>query len=236
VTCWVSEITETGKLALSMLPLSVLHPGGTPKQDVSVFRDLSHKEWLTAVVTSIEIFGFFADVSVTKDGKTSVAHGLVHCSEISKKWVSDVADEVKLGQEVKVRVRKADGETGRLNFTMWPLDPEAEIMKSALTRPEVRKYKDTTVQDVSAFRDVQQSGQWLTGTVMRTASFGAWVSVWHPIRDVSGNVLVHVTAMRDYFVEDPAQEVEIGQEVRVRITSVDVRTGRMRGSMVEPLA
>jgi uncharacterized protein len=43
--------------------------------------------------------------------------------------------------------------------------------------------------------------------------------------------LVHVSQIADRFVSDPKEEVEVGQTVRVKITGIDEKTGKVQLSM-----
>jgi len=61
-------------------------------------------------VTGIRDFGAFVDIG--KGGK----EGLLHISEIANYRVAKVEDELKIGQEVMVKVKKID-ETGRISLT-----------------------------------------------------------------------------------------------------------------------
>merc|ERR1719324_2077312 len=84
--------------------------------------------------------------------------------------------------------------------------------------------------DLSAFESIS-SEDWLTGTVARCASFGAFVSVKAPDSDATADGLVHITQIKDGFVENVEDELEVGQEVQVRVTSVDTGAGKMSLSM-----
>merc|ERR1719211_873692 len=84
--------------------------------------------------------------------------------------------------------------------------------------------------DLSAFEGIP-ADQWLTGKVARTAPFGAFVTLTAPDSDATADGLVHITAIRDGFVEDVNDEVSVGDEVQVRVISVDVMDGKMSLSM-----
>jgi len=75
--------------------------------------------------------------------------------------------------------------------------------------------------------------EWLTGTVARCASFGAFVNVKASDGDATADGLVHITQIRDGFVESVEEELEVGQEVKVRVVRVDVGEGKMSLSMKE---
>ncbi len=61
-------------------------------------------------VTGITNFGAFVEV----DGKTT---GMVHISEVSNTYVTDINDCLKKGQEVKVKVLKID-ENGKISMSI----------------------------------------------------------------------------------------------------------------------
>merc|ERR1719493_687040 len=86
--------------------------------------------------------------------------------------------------------------------------------------------------DLTPFQDISPD-TWLTGKVARTAPFGAFVTV--TLEDgTSADGLVHITAIRDGFVESVDDELSAGQEVQVRIESVDTAAGKMGLSMKQP--
>merc|ERR1719401_1478785 len=74
--------------------------------------------------------------------------------------------------------------------------------------------------DLTAFEGIA-SDKWLDGKVARTASFGPFVTVTAPDSDSSADGLVHITQIRDGFVESVEDELEEGQEVRVRVLNTD---------------
>merc|ERR1712190_279689 len=80
--------------------------------------------------------------------------------------------------------------------------------------------------DVSAFESIASS-EWITGKVARTASFGAFVTVTSPDGASTADGLVHITRIKDGFVESVEDELEPGQEVQVRVESVDVAGGKL---------
>ena len=71
---------------------------------------------LTGKITGITKFGAFVTVAPGKSG-------LVHISEISSTYVSDVRDHLTEGQEVTVKVIGVD-KSGRMNLSMKSAVPE----------------------------------------------------------------------------------------------------------------
>merc|ERR1712032_128157 len=146
----------------------------------------------------------------------AAADGLVHITAIKDGFVEDVNDEVSEGDEVQVRILSVDVFGGKMSLTMGSEDGAF----SAARAPA----------DLSAFEGIP-SDQWLTGKVARTAPFGAFVTVTAPDSDAVADGLVHITAIKDGFVEDVNDEVSEGDEVQVRIVSVDVSGGKMSLTM-----
>lgn len=74
---------------------------------------------LDGKVTSVMPFGAFVSI----DSDTS---GLVHISEISKEYISDINDFIKKGDKVKVKVLSID-ENGKITLSIkQALQPKAE--------------------------------------------------------------------------------------------------------------
>mmetsp|Transcript_26211 Transcript_26211/g.41962 ORF Transcript_26211/g.41962 Transcript_26211/m.41962 type:complete len:168 (-) Transcript_26211:469-972(-) len=82
--------------------------------------------------------------------------------------------------------------------------------------------------DLGPFQDVDSS-TWLTGKVARIASFGAFVTVTSG--DATADGLVHITQIKDGYVESVQDELSEGQEVQVRVQSVDMGAGKMSLTM-----
>ena len=61
-------------------------------------------------VTRVADFGAFVDIG---DGKT----GMVHISEVSSAYVSNIHDHVSVGQEVKVKILSI-GDDGKISLSM----------------------------------------------------------------------------------------------------------------------
>mmetsp|Transcript_157832 Transcript_157832/g.506221 ORF Transcript_157832/g.506221 Transcript_157832/m.506221 type:complete len:633 (+) Transcript_157832:84-1982(+) len=188
--------------------------------NLSPFDDLESSQWLTGKVVNTQSFGAFVEVPVP--GSDAVAQGLVHVTQIKEGFVENVADELEVGQEVQVRVTGVDVGAGKLSLSMKPEESGGDGGRSrGSSREQV---------DLSPFDDLESS-QWLTGKVVNTQSFGAFVEVPVPGSDAVAQGLVHVTQIKEGFVENVADELEVGQEVQVRVTGVDVGAGKLSLSM-----
>merc|ERR1719265_1887675 len=84
---------------------------------------------------------------------------------------------------------------------------------------------------VKPFTAVQPTER-LAGIVTDFENFGAFVEVTTPTGDTMTGLL-HNSEIKDGFVEDPAMELEIGQELQVRIISVDTDNGKIALSLKE---
>merc|ERR550525_1765094 len=86
--------------------------------------------------------------------------------------------------------------------------------------------------DLNAFSGMSPD-EWIPGKVVRIAPFGAFVEVPPPSGEGVATGLVHVSQLADGFVDDVGSIVEVGQEVQVRVTSVDPENNKLGLSMKE---
>lgn len=76
-------------------------------------------------------------------------------------------------------------------------------------------------EDVMEVSDLKE-GMTLNGVVTNVAAFGAFVDI-----GVHQDGLVHISQLADRFVKDPNQVVKVGQQVQVRVLSVDQQRKRI---------
>jgi uncharacterized protein len=81
------------------------------RDDVTEFEHLKEGMVLAGVVTNVTAFGAFVDVGVHQDG-------LVHVSELANRFVRDPAEVVRVGDRVRVKVVKVDGERRRIGLSL----------------------------------------------------------------------------------------------------------------------
>jgi len=70
---------------------------------------------LEGVVSNVTKFGAFVDIGVHQDG-------LVHISELSRRYIKEASEAVETGQIVKVKVLNADPKTRRISLSMKALE------------------------------------------------------------------------------------------------------------------
>lgn len=80
-------------------------------------------------------------------------------------------------------------------------------------------------EDVTEVKDLV-AGMSLNGIVTNVAAFGAFVDI-----GVHQDGLVHISQLADRFVKDPNQVVKVGQQVQVRVVSVDLQRKRIALTM-----
>ncbi len=131
--------------------------------------------------------------------------GFIPASLVEKHFVDDFQDYV--GKELAVKIVELDAENNRLILS-----------HRAVIEMELAKQKADTVSSL-------QEGAIVEGTVQRLADFGVFVD----IGGVDG--LVHISQLAHDRVENPADVVEEGQTVKVKILSVNPETNRISLSM-----
>jgi len=127
--------------------------------------------------------------------------------------------ELEENEEVNVyveQVRTQNDGTQRLSLALF----ESKVGVRPPPRP----------QNFAAFENLS-SEEWLKGTVQKIMSFGAIVRVTPPGGGAAVSGLVHITEVRDGFVENLQDELQLNQEVDVCIKSVDKTQQRMSLSM-----
>src|SRR5690606_14301220 len=77
---------------------------------ISDLKDLKIGQWYQGQVTNIAMFGAFVDIGIKENG-------LLHISEMSDRFVENALDELKVGQEIKVRVLAIDMDRPRISLS-----------------------------------------------------------------------------------------------------------------------
>ena len=104
----ITEMEKPGRDIRDSLPMPELH------SDILDISDLSVGMILTGVVRNVIDFGAFVDIGVHQDG-------LVHVSEISRKFIKHPAEMLSVGDSVKVKIKSLDVAKKRIGLTMKEL-------------------------------------------------------------------------------------------------------------------
>ena len=111
---------QVGLPTLTDILAELEKPGRDPRQAIKVFEfdknvktidDLKVGMTLPGIVTNITNFGCFVDVGIKENG-------LVHVSQLCRKFVSDPTTVVSIHQHVQVKVIGIDMERKRISMTM----------------------------------------------------------------------------------------------------------------------
>ena len=101
----VKELVKPGRDPRDELPAPIL------RTDVLELKDLKPGMVLSGTVRNVIDFGVFVDIGVHQDG-------LVHISQVSKKFIKHPSEVVSVGDVVKVSVLDVDQKRGRISLTM----------------------------------------------------------------------------------------------------------------------
>ena len=124
--------------------------------------------------------------------------GLLHVSDMSwTKKVSHPSELIKKGDEIKCVVLSVDQEKQRIALGLKQLTEDPWL---------------------HAVPDRYVPGMIVKGLVTKITNFGVFVELE---QDLEG--LLHVSELADHKIEDPHQEVQIGQEIEVKILRVDTQ-------------
>ncbi len=161
-----------------------------------VTRDLAPGVVRHGRVASITDFGAFVDLEGVQ--------GLVHVSELSRRRVEHPSEVVEVGQEVEVKVLRVESGGKRISLSMKALEPDPW----------------------DGIEGRFEEGSLVTGTVERTASFGAFIRL---APGLTG--LLPTSAMALPRGASAARMFSPGKEVAVQIQSVDRRRRRISLSL-----
>lgn len=120
--------------------------------------------------------------------------GLLHVSDISWNRVEHPQDVLAVGDEIEVKILKLNQEKNRISLGR----------KQLLDKP------------FDSFVQAHSVGDTVTGKVVNLLDFGAFIEV---AEGVEG--LVHVSEISWEHVEKPSDELNVGQEIEVKIISID---------------
>ncbi|QDV90227.1 30S ribosomal protein S1 [Phycisphaerae bacterium RAS2] len=124
--------------------------------------------------------------------------GLLHVSDMSwTKKVSHPSEMLKKGDDIKCVVISVDQEKQRIALGLKQLTEDPWL---------------------HAVPDRYVPGMIVKGKVTKITNFGVFVELE---QDLEG--LLHVSELTDHRIDDPHQEVEIGQEIEVKILRVDTQ-------------
>ncbi len=132
--------------------------------------------------------------------------GLLHISEMAWHRINHPSEVVNVGDEIEVAVLKVDRESEKISLGL----------KQVLQNPW------------DNVDDKYPVGSVITAKVVRLAPFGAFVQLEPGVEG-----LVHISHLADHHVVKPDEVVQEGEEVNVKVLSVDKEEKRIRLSIRE---
>lgn len=168
------------------------------KNKTILIQQIKAGQVFEGTVSRLTAFGAFVDIGGMD--------GLVHISELAWHHIKDPAEVVKVGEHLKVQVLKVDVATKKLSLSV----------KSLQVGPWANADKQF------------HAGDKLSGKVVRTTNFGAFVEIAQGIEG-----LVHISQITDRRIGHPSEIVKIGQTVQVKVLEIDITEKRISLTMKE---
>lgn len=210
VEVWISRV-QGGKIGLTMIEGRGGGSARSGKPDLTPFEWVSPQEWFEGTVHNLAPFGAFVTITLPTGEQ---GNGLIHKSQITNKFVKEVAEEIEIGQKVYVRIVSVEPKKNKMFLSMLMGD-ELPANRSPV--------------DLAAFERIP-SGKWLTGKVADIKDFGAFITVSTPNGKVTSDGLVHISRIKETKVNSVHEEFKLGQEVQVRVHSI--RQGKLDLTML----
>jgi elongation factor Ts len=194
-------------------------PTGKPLSEFSVGQTIKAK------VKTITSYGAFLDIGSTTDG-------LLHISNLSSEFVSDVKEFLSEGQETEVRITNIDEAKNQVGLTRLTEEEEKEAKQPRQPRGGQRNNNNNSKRDDSAIvaalaNKGWDSDQFVEGTVASTVDFGAFVrfDASQLNSEVEGEMdgLVHISALTAGRASSVTSVVNAGDKVKIRCKSIDGR-------------
>ena len=151
---------------------------------------------LDGKVSNIMDYGVFIDIGGVD--------GLCHVSDMSYQHVTKPADIVKQGDAVQVKVLKVDKDKGRIALGIKQVQPDPW---------------DTATAGVS-------TGSEVTGTVTRTANFGAFIAVGEGVEG-----LLPISEISWKRIGKCEDVISVGQSLRLKVLTFDPKKRKMSLSL-----
>lgn len=126
--------------------------------------------------------------------------GMIHISELSWSRIKSPEDVLKIGQKVTVYIKDIDTEKHKISLG----------------------YKKEEDNPWNILKNGYSVGQVVPVKVVSIKPYGAFVNV---INGIDG--LIHISQIADHRIENPASELQIGQEVNAKITEIDFENKRV---------
>ncbi len=130
--------------------------------------------------------------------------GMVHITELSWKKIKNPAEVVSVGDEITVFVKEINPETRKISLG----------------------YKTEDTNPWNLLKDQYQAGDVATVKIVSLTTFGAFAEL---IPGIDG--LIHISQIANRKIANPADVLQVGDEVQVEIVDINYETNRVSLSM-----
>lgn len=136
-------------------------------------------------------------------------------SKEHKHKLSDLTSDSELIDSL-ARDSKLESEIGKMTF-----DDIIKSLKAPKQDPRSEFKSIEFRSDIRTMSDLKP-GEWYTGVVNNITNFGAFVDL-----GVKESGLLHISQIADKFVENPMDLLKVGQELKVKVTELDLDRKRI---------
>lgn len=167
-----------------------------------IWATLEQDAIVTGKVVEMADFGAFVDLGGVD--------GLIHISDISWDRIEKPSDVLEVGQEVEVKILKANRDKNRVSLGL----------------------KQLTEKPFDAFANNNKVGDVVEGEVVNLLDFGAFLKL-----DEGVEGLVHVSQISNEHVQKPSDVLNVGDKLEVKILEIDAENQRIslsRRALLEP--
>lgn len=167
-----------------------------------VWETLVPDSIVTGKVVRMVDFGAFVDLGGVD--------GLIHISDISWDRIEKPQDALEIGQEVEVKILKANREKNRVSLGL----------------------KHLQEKPFDAFISKHKVGDKVEGEVVNLLDFGAFLKLEEGVEG-----LVHVSQLSNEHVEKPSDILNVGDKLEVKILEIDEENQRIslsKRALMEP--
>lgn len=157
---------------------------------------------VTGKVVRMVDFGAFVDLGGVD--------GLIHISDISWDRIEKPSDVLEVGQEVEVKILKANREKNRVSLGL----------------------KQLSEKPFDKFISEHKVGDVLEGEVVNLLDFGAFLKLEDGVEG-----LIHVSQISNEHVEKPSDVLNIGDKLEVKVLEIDEENQRIslsKRALMEP--
>jgi len=194
------------------------HAVDEPQEDSWAQFARAHEvgDMVEGTVQNLVNYGAFVDFA---EGVT----GLLHVSNISDEHVQDPADRLNVGEPITVQILKIDERARKIELSMRgmgkegaPDDPAKDSLVECQQGNTEHAFDESQEDSWAQFTRTHEVGDVVDGTVRNLAPYGAFVDL---AEEITG--LIHISKIRDGYVEDIRDELSVGQQIRPRILQID---------------